>query len=41
MLPGYVRRNGVPYSGDAVLTEWYDRIKAANGDDWLVVATEV
>jgi hypothetical protein len=41
MLPGYVRRNGVPYSGEAVLTEWYDRIKASNGDDWLVVTTEV
>lgn len=41
MLPGYVRKNGVPYSGDAVLTEFYDRIKAANGDDWLVVLSEV
>lgn len=41
MLPGYVRKNGVPYSANAVLTEFYDRIKAPNGDDWLVVTTEV
>lgn len=41
MLPGYVRKNGVPYSGDAVLTEFYDRIVGPNGDDWLVVTSEV
>jgi len=41
MLPGYLRRNGVPYSGNAVLTEYYDRIPAPNGDQWLVITTEV
>jgi hypothetical protein len=41
MLPGYVRKNGVPYSGSAVLTEWFDRITAPNGDEWLVVMSEV
>jgi hypothetical protein len=41
MLPGYLRKNGVPYSGNAVLTEWVDRIKAPNGDDWLIFNTEV
>jgi hypothetical protein len=41
MLPGYLRKNGVPYSGNAVLTEYYDRISAPNGDEWLVVTTEV
>ncbi len=41
MLPGYLRKNGVPYSGNAVLTEWYDRIAAPNGDTWLVVSSEV
>ena len=29
------------YSANAVVTEYYDRIKAPNGDDWLVVSTEV
>ena len=38
---GYLRKNGVPYGSNATVTEWYDRIKAPNGDDWLVVSTEV
>jgi hypothetical protein len=38
---GFLRKNGIPYSANAVVTEWYDRIKAPNGDDWLVVSTEV
>ena len=41
LLAGYLRKNGVPYSANAELTEYYDRIKAENGDDWLVVLTEV
>lgn len=41
MLPGFLRTNGVPYSANATLTEYYDRLKGPNGDDWLVVTTEV
>jgi hypothetical protein len=41
MRPGYLRRNGVPYSGDAVITEYYDRFDIPSGDSLLVVATEV
>ena len=41
LLPGYLRKNGVPYSANTVLTEYYDRISAPNGDEWLVVSTEV
>jgi len=41
LKPGYLRKNGVPYGANTVVTEWYDRIKATNGDDWLVVSTEV
>jgi len=41
MRPGYLRKNGIPYSADAILTEWYDRHTASNGDVWLVVTTEV
>ena len=41
LLPGYLRKNGVPYSANAVVTEYYDRITAGNGDQWLVVSTEV
>ena len=25
MKPGYLRRNGVPYSADAIMTEYLDR----------------
>jgi hypothetical protein len=39
MRPGYLRRNGVPYSGSAVLTEFFDRSNEANGDVWLIVTS--
>jgi hypothetical protein len=41
LLAGYLRKNGVPYSANAVVTEYYDLIHAPNGDQWLVVSTEV
>jgi hypothetical protein len=41
MKPGYLRKNGVPYSGNAVLTEYYDRTNDQNGDSWLIVTTIV
>jgi len=34
---GYLRKNGVPYSENAVLTEYYDMIREHNGDLLLVV----
>lgn len=39
LRPGYVRKNGVPFSGDAVLTEYFDLHSAPNGDEWLVITT--
>jgi hypothetical protein len=41
LLPGWLRRNGVPYSAETTLTEYYDRFAAPNGDEWLVVTTIV
>jgi hypothetical protein len=41
MKPGYLRKNGVPYSGNAVVTEYYDRTNEPNGDSWLIVTTIV
>jgi hypothetical protein len=41
LLPGWLRRNGVPYSADAVLTEHFDRFRSTNGDEWFVVTTVV
>ena len=38
---GWLRKNGVPYSEDAVVTEYFDRFAAPNADEWLVVTTMV
>jgi hypothetical protein len=40
MQPGYLRKNGVPYSGNAVLTEYYDRFDY-KGDSYLMVTSIV
>lgn len=37
MRPGYLRKNGVPFSSDARLEEDFDRFTEANGDTYLVV----
>ncbi len=37
MRAGYFRKNGVPYSEDAVLTEYYDLLRQHDGSEWLVV----
>jgi hypothetical protein len=41
MLPGYLRKNGVPYSDAAVLTEFYDPIREPDGAIWMIVTTVV
>lgn len=41
MAPGYVRRNGVPYSEQAKLTEYYERVKEANGDEYLIIISQL
>lgn len=38
---GWLRKNGVPYSEDATIDEYFDRMRAPNGDEWLVVTTIV
>ena len=37
LLPGYLQTNGVPYSGSAVMTEYFDILEEPNGDRWLIV----
>ena len=37
---GYLRKNGVPYSEDAVLTEYFDRL-SEDDSEWLLVETIV
>jgi hypothetical protein len=41
MKPGYLQKNGVPYSGNAVITEHFHTTKEANGDQWMIVETVV
>ena len=37
--PGYIRKNGVPYSANARVTEHFIRTDEPNGDSWLLVTT--
>jgi hypothetical protein len=41
LKPGYLRKNGVPYSANAVITEYWDRLDVPQGDSLLVVSAEV
>jgi hypothetical protein len=36
LRPGYLRKNGVPYSDRAIFTEYWDLHAEANGDQYLV-----
>jgi hypothetical protein len=39
---GYLRKNGVPYSENASITEYYHRLpQHPNGDNWLLVVTTI
>jgi hypothetical protein len=38
---GYLRKNGIPYSDDAKLTEYFDVIRGRNGDILLMVTSIV
>jgi hypothetical protein len=38
---GYLRKNGVPYSAKAAVTEYFDRFSEPNGDEWFTVLTVV
>ncbi len=41
MRPGYLQKNGVPYSGNALLTEYFSRTFEPNGDSWLILTAVV
>jgi hypothetical protein len=38
---GYLRKNGVPYSENAVLTEHWDLYKRPSGEEWLTITTQI
>ena len=41
MRPGYLQKNGVPYSANAVLMEYFHRTEEPNGDVWMIITTIV
>ena len=38
---GWLRKNGVPYSDQTTMTEYFDRFAAPGGEQWLVITTVV
>ncbi len=38
---GWLRKNGVPYSADATVTEYFDRFTSPTGEEWFSVTTIV
>ena len=38
---GYLRKNGVPYGSNAVVTEYFDAVKEPDGEQYLIVKTLV
>jgi len=41
MLPGWLRRNGVPYSQNAQVTEYFSKVTNPQAGEWFVVTTTV
>jgi hypothetical protein len=41
LKPGYLRKNGVPYSAKSTLTEYYDRLNEPNGDTYLTITLTI
>jgi hypothetical protein len=41
LKPGYVRRNGAPYSDKATITEYWELHTLPNKDEWLTITTKV
>jgi hypothetical protein len=41
LKPGYLRKNGAPYSDKTTVTEYFDLLKESDGEQWLIVKTIV
>jgi len=41
LKPGYLQKNGVPYSANATVTEHFDLTNEQDGSSWLIVTTLV
>ena len=36
LIPGYLRKNGIPHSDQTTVTEYFDVIEIADGSTWLI-----
>ena len=41
LMPGYLRKNGVPFSEKTTLTEYWDLLRQPTGEQWIVITTVV
>ena len=41
LLPGYLRKNGIPYSSETTVVEYFDRFSEPDGTEWFTVTTIV
>ena len=41
LQPGYLRANGIPFSEEVELTEYFNTFREPNGTEWFVVTTIV
>ena len=41
LKPGYLRRNGAPYSNRATITEYWELHSLPDKDEWLTITTKV
>jgi hypothetical protein len=37
LTPGYLQKNGVPYSEQTTVTEYYDVVNEPDGEQWMIV----
>jgi hypothetical protein len=41
VLPGYLRKNGIPYGTQMHMLEYWQQYKGPDGRDWLFIASEI
>lgn len=41
ILPGYLRKNGIPYGSQTRMLEYWQEYKGPDAHDWLFIATEI
>lgn len=41
LLPGYLRKNGIPYSEQSKMTEYFDLFTVVDGTEWITITTIV